>query len=176
MKPQVNLRPLEIDDFQAFLDIQGNALQRAPELFGSDYEWFEQLSILSKELRYAKYLNYPYQYLLGALDDEGRILGMVGFSCDHAQTKTRHKGRLWGMYVREEYRGKGLATLLLETMLESAVSLTDCEQVQLSVGTTNEASYGLYLRHGFSVYGTEIRALKLETGYADEYLMVKFLK
>ena len=38
-----------------------------------------------------------------------------------------------------------------------------------------QASYGLYLRLGFTVYGTEIHAMKIEESYVDEYLMTKFL-
>jgi hypothetical protein len=63
------IRPLEIEDFPAFLDLQGLALLQAPEVFGSDYDWFEGLSILSKEQRYERYMNFPYQYILGAVDE-----------------------------------------------------------------------------------------------------------
>jgi RimJ/RimL family protein N-acetyltransferase len=169
------IRPLEIDDFGAFLEIQRDALIHAPEVFGSDYDWFEALSILSKEQRYEKYMNFPYQYLLGAVDEEGQIMGMIGFSSDHNKAKTRHKGKVWGMYVRPTNRGKGLASDLVNTVLTSAQDI-GCELIQLAVGTRNEASYSLYLRMGFTVYGTEARAMKIDDEYVDEYLMVKFFR
>jgi len=170
------LRPLEIDDFSAFLDIQGDALVNSPEVFGSDYNWFEHLSLLSKEQRFVKYMNYPYQYLLGAVDSSGRIMGMVGFSCDYAQSKLRHKGKIWGAYVRPEYRGHGIGRLLIDSVIDTAQNIVDCEQIQLAVSTRNEASYGLYLQMGFTIYGTELQALKIGEEYVDEYLMVKFLR
>ena len=171
----LTIRPLEIDDFGAFLDIQRDALLNAPEVFGSDYDWFDALSILSKEQRYEKYMNFPYQYLLGAIGDQGAIIGMIGFSSEHTQAKTRHKGKIWGMYVTPEHRGKGLASQLVQTVLSAAQEI-GCELIQLSVSTRNEASYSLYLRMGFTVYGTDVHAMKIGDEYVDEYQMVKFFK
>ncbi|MBU3679160.1 MAG: GNAT family N-acetyltransferase [Candidatus Kapabacteria bacterium] len=175
MTPELTIRPLEIDDFATFLDIQREALLQSPELFGSDYEWFESLSILSKEQRYEKYMNFPYQYILGAVDDDGNIAGMIGYSSEDS-SKTRHKGTVWGLFVRPEFRGKGIATIMVMSVLETAQDMLDVEQVQLAVSTHNEASYGLYLRLGFKVFGTELHAMKIGDSYVDEYHMVKFLK
>ncbi len=168
------IRPLEIDDFPSFLDIQREALVQAPEVFGSDYDWFEGLSILSKEQRFERYLNYPYQYTLGAVDDSGRIIAMIGYSGNET-SKLRHKGRIWGLYVRNDARGKGLATTLVKTVLDTAREVVGVEQVQLAVSTQNTATYGLYLRLGFTVYGTEVGAMKIGDSYVDEFLMSKHL-
>jgi ribosomal protein S18 acetylase RimI-like enzyme len=169
------VRPLEIDDFNAFLDIQRDALLHAPEVFGSDYDWFDALSILSKEQRFERYMNFPYQYLLSAFAEDGSLMGMIGFSSDHTLAKTRHKGKVWGMYVKPDCRGQGIASALVESVLLTAQEI-GCELIQLSVGTRNEASYSLYLRMGFTVYGTEAHAMKIGDDYVDEYLMVKFFR
>ena len=173
--PYITFRALEMDDFSSFIEIQHDAILNAPEVFGSDYDWFDALSVLSKEQRYQEYMDFPYQYLLGALNEREEILGMIGFSCEKSRKKLRHKGRIWGMYVIPEERGQGIATALVESVLETASEI-DCEHVTLTVGTKNRESYGLYLRMGFSVYGTEVHAMKIEDEYVDEYLMVKFLK
>ena len=60
---------------------------------------------------------------------------------------------------------------MVETAQEIGVEL-----IQLSVSTRNTESYALYLRSGFVVYGTEVRAMKVQSDYIDEYLMVKFLR
>jgi RimJ/RimL family protein N-acetyltransferase len=171
----ITVRALEMDDFASFLVIQQDAILNAPEVFGSDYDWFDALSLLSKEQRYQEYMDFPYQYLLGAVDEDDHILGMIGFSCPHYRRKLRHKGKIWGMYVIPEERGQGIATALVETAIHTAREI-DCELIQISVGTKNRESYSLYLRLGFSVYGTEAKAMKIDDEYVDEYLMVKFLK
>ena len=170
-----SIRPLEDDDFALFLDIQRDALVAAPEIFGSDYDWFDQLSLLSKEQRYTKYMNFPYRYLLGAFDEDGGIAGMIGFSNDHTSPKIKHKGQIWGMYVRQAFRGKGIASALVDQVVETASEI-GCELIQLSVGKENRDSYALYLRKGFTVYGTEVSAMKVGDDYVDEYLMVRTLE
>ena len=50
------------------------------------------------------------------------------------------------------------------------------ELLQLTVVTTNPRALRFYRRIGFSIYGTEQRALKQGEQYFDEFLMVKFLK
>ena len=171
----ITIRPLDEGDFQAFLSIQNDALQHAPEVFGSDYDWYDALSLLSKEQRYQKYLFYPHKYLLAAFESDGQLVGMIGFSTEHNRSKVRHKGLIWGMYVLPSHRGRGIATSLVDSVIETAREI-GVELIQLSVGTRNEASYELYLRSGFTVYGTEARAMKVDEEYVDEYLMVKFLR
>ena len=172
---EIIIRPLEDLDFTAFMDVQRSALVNAPEAFGSDYNWFDTLSVLSKEQRFARYINFPYMYLLAAFHEEAGIVGMIGFSTEHSKVKFRHKAKVWGMYVEPSYRGAGIASDLMNSVVETA-SQIGCEQIQLSVGTKNHASYGLYLRLGFAVYGTEARSLKVGEEYIDEYQMVKFLR
>lgn len=169
------VRPFELDDFSAFMALQKDALIHAPEVFGSDYDWFENLSILSKEQRYEKYMLFPYQYLLGAQDNTGSLVGMIGFSSEHTRTKMKHKGKIWGMYVKPEHRKQGIASALVQSVIATAEEI-GCEQIQLAVSTSNHDSHGLYLRLGFTVYGLESHAIKLKDSYVDEYHMVKFLR
>ncbi|MBU3740721.1 MAG: GNAT family N-acetyltransferase [Candidatus Kapabacteria bacterium] len=168
------IRPFEYEDFESFFTIQREALERSPELFGSDYSWFASLSRLSVEQRFERYLNYPYTYLLGCFGESGEILGMIGFSSDQS-IKLRHKGRVWGLYVRESARGKGIASALTASVIEIGRDVLGIEQISCSVSSQNQASYNHYLRIGFTIYGTELHALKIGDTYVDEYLMVRFL-
>lgn len=172
---QYVIRPLELEDFTAFVEIQRHALLHAPEVFGSDYEWFESLSVLLKEQRFELFVNFPYQFVLGAVTPSGEIAAMVGFSCEYARSKVRHKGRLWGVYVRPEYRHQGLATKLVSAIITTAQDVVGCEILQLTVSKHNKSSFALYLRLGFVVYGTELHAMKIGQMYVDEYLMHKML-
>lgn len=49
------------------------------------------------------------------------------------------------------------------------------EQLRLSVVDTNVAAIRLYQKHGFEIYGQELRALKRALGYSDEILMARRL-
>jgi len=108
------------------------------------------------------------------VDENGRIVAMIGYSGNET-SKLRHKGRIWGLYVRTDARGRGLATELVKSVLVVARDVLGVEQVQLAVSTQNTATYGLYLRLGFTVYGTEVGAMKIGSSYVDEFLMSKHL-
>ncbi|MCS6965445.1 MAG: GNAT family N-acetyltransferase [Candidatus Kapabacteria bacterium] len=174
MGGEVLIRPLTEQDFEQFTRLQQEALRLAPEAFGSDYDSYQALSLLDKEQQFEALLHYPYNYLLGVFV-EGKLVGMAGFSCEHTKPKLRHKGRIWGMYITPEYRGRGLGEQLLRRLLTAAKEDSRCEQALLSVATTNQAAYGLYLKMGFLRYGTEYRALKLGDTYVDEHLMMRLL-
>lgn len=97
---------------------------------------------------------------------------MVAFY-PQAGEKLRHKGVIWGVYVRHEARRQGLARRLIEAVLAHAG--TQVELVQLTVTVANDPARALYRSLGFVDYGLEERALKFADRYVDEALMVKFL-
>ena len=63
---------------------------------------------------------------------------------------------------------------MLDALIQHAFGIV--EQLRLGVVDTNEAAIRLYQKHGFEIYGTEMRALKTEAGYSNEVLMVRFLE
>jgi ribosomal protein S18 acetylase RimI-like enzyme len=81
----------------------------------------------------------------------------------------RHKGFIWGMYVRPEARGAGVGRALLQAAIAHATGRV--EQLKLDVVADNAAALALYRAAGFIAYGTEPRALKLGEIYLDEVLM-----
>jgi ribosomal protein S18 acetylase RimI-like enzyme len=87
--------------------------------------------------------------------------------------KRRHKGLLWGMYVRPAARNLGLGRRLVEAVLKHASG--HVELLQLTVVSENLSAHRLYTSLGFAEYGREARALKQNGRYYDEILMVRFL-
>ena len=66
-----------------------------------------------------------------SVDDQ--IAGMARF-CRSPEEKTRHKARVWGVYVKPSHRGKGIRPWpLMEELLRRARSQPGLEQVTLSV-------------------------------------------
>ena len=105
--------------------------------------------------------------MFGAFRDH-EILGVAGFAARTTQ-KEAHKGLLWGMYVRPEARGTGVAGRLVETVIDFARSRV--ELLQLSVVVGNERARRLYAGLGFVEYGIERNSLKYDGRYFDEILM-----
>ncbi|MFZ2107092.1 MAG: GNAT family N-acetyltransferase [Roseiarcus sp.] len=100
------------------------------------------------------------------------MVGVAGLA-PRPGTKERHRGFLWGMYLRPEARRLGAAGLLLDAILAEASKRF--EQIELDVAAGNSAALALYEKFGFERLGTTPRALKTASGRQDEILMVKFL-
>jgi ribosomal protein S18 acetylase RimI-like enzyme len=175
MMDNLYYRPLEVEDFETYLLLQEEALQNSPELFGSDYESYQAISKLNKEQLFEQFLDYPYNFLLACFNSSNMPIGMIGFSSKKDKTNLRHKGEIWGLYVKPDYRTKSIATNLIQHVVDSAKENLGTEQILLKVAVPNTKAYSLYLKLGFLVYGTEIRALKVDNQYVDEYLMIKLL-
>ena len=110
--------------------------------------------------------------VFGAFQGEA-LVGVAGFYGLDGP-KTRHKGTLWGMYVKPDARGRGVAEALIEGVIVQA-RREQVKALQLTVVSANERALRFYRRMGFSAYGVEPRALKHRGAYFDEVLMARFL-
>lgn len=165
--PDATIRLLEPSDLDAYRALRLRMLAEHPDAFGSDAASFaaQPDAEVAERLRAS-----ADRFFLGAFVD-GALAGSVGFFRE-ARPKVRHKGTLVGVYVAPERRRLGLARALLEAALRRARSLEGLEQVHLAVVTDNRAARILYASLGFTSYGVEPRALKVDGTYRDEDLMV----
>ncbi|MGE3926907.1 MAG: N-acetyltransferase family protein [Lautropia sp.] len=90
----------------------------------------------------------------------GRLVGAAGLSSAQ-RARTRHKGLLFGMYVREEARGRGVGALLVTEILRQAEQSARISVVQLTVSEGNAAAIRLYRRCGFAQFGLEPFAVRI---------------
>jgi RimJ/RimL family protein N-acetyltransferase len=162
----MNIRQLTTDDWQAWKALRLEGLADAPEAFSSSYEEEQQWS----DERFIQTLK---SNIVFGVFIQNKIVGTAAFYSMHT-IRTRHKGCLWGMYIQPEHRGKGFAGELLKTIISYAKSHT--HQLHLTVATINTPGIHLYQKFGFQIYGTEPNAVKIDTAFYDEYLMVLELK
>jgi RimJ/RimL family protein N-acetyltransferase len=102
----------------------------------------------------------------------GALVGVAGFAVPEPGKK-RHKGILWGVYVRAEARGQGLSRTLVGRVIEHA--RTRVVQLHTTVVVTNEIARRLYRELGFEPYGIEPRGLFADGRYFDQELLVLML-
>jgi RimJ/RimL family protein N-acetyltransferase len=156
------IRRLSTDDAGVYRELRLDGLRNAPTAFGSSYE-AESKNTLEE---FAERLNRS--YVAGAWLT-GSLVGTAGFYRLDG-LKTAHRGNIWGVYVRPDVRGHGVARALISDVL--AFARTQVQQVHLSVVTENESARRLYEALGFTIYGTEPRSLFVDGRYLDEYMMV----
>jgi ribosomal protein S18 acetylase RimI-like enzyme len=155
------IRRLSGADADAFRTVRLEGLERHPSAFGASFkeESARPLAFFADRLEA--------NHVVGA-ERAGRLTGVAGFRRNDGE-KTRHRGTLWGMYVRDEARGTGVARRLVDGILTHARA--HVEQVVLSVEAENAAAIALYRSAGFAVIARDERSLKVDSVYYDELLM-----
>lgn len=150
------------EDWFAFQDLRLAALQEHPETFGSSYEEESIMSAQSFKEGYKKC------NIFGAFI-ENALVGCAGFFVQ-APLKMVHRGVLFSMYVSPTHRNKGIANLLIKTVIDHAKIRV--LQLHATVVTSNQSALNLYERNGFIIYGTEPRSLRIDNHFYDEHMMV----
>jgi len=162
----MHIRRLTPADASAFQDFRLAALQDAPTAFGSSYEEERDIPASVVEARLAiKSDRGPF----GAFEDS-QLVGFVALGRENLKNLS-HKALIWGMYVKPEYRAKGIAKALLQEAISLARSVPDINQVNLSVNASNAAAIGLYESFGFKTFGHEQGALRIDGEFHDELFM-----
>ncbi len=168
----VETRVLTERDAAAYWNLRLEALEQEPASFAESAEEHRATSIelAAARLRQAD----DASFVLGAFLS-GELVGTAGFFREK-HLKARHKGRIWGVYVRVNYRGQGIGRALCSALLERIKILPGLEQVDLTVSGRQVAAKTLYRSLGFETFGVERAALKIGDQYFDEEYMVLRLR
>lgn len=159
----MEIKLLTPGDWLAWKHLRLEGLKNDPEAFGASYE--EECNQSDVEIR--AYLEKS--TVFGAFEGT-ELVGCAGFYTLDT-LKKKHIGFLYGMYVCPEQRGKGIADKLVRIVIDHAKSRV--LQLHLTCVTTKTAAFQLYQKHGFRVFGTEPRSLKIGDKYVDAYLMMQ---
>lgn len=163
------IRQAATTDAEAIQALRLEALQRHPKAFGSDYEresgrpasfWVERLSAQTDSAIFVA-------------ESAGQLAGMTGIYRSEL-VKLRHNATIWGVYMRPQWRGQGIAVALLQTAVNWA-ERQGLNWVKLAVITNNSAAIRAYIKSGFRVYGVDPAVIRYDGVCYDEFLMARQL-
>jgi len=160
------IRKLSDEDVDVFRQIRLEALEKEPNAFASVYEDWERLP----DAEWRKRMTIPiFVAFVGS-----RPIGLMALK-QSQQSKMRHRSALTMVYVNEYFRGAGLATALLDNLMEHAKD-NGIRQIELGVRADRATAIRFYQRAGFKVIGTVPQGY-IEDGLEfEEILMAKRLK
>jgi RimJ/RimL family protein N-acetyltransferase len=167
MPVQPTIRCLLPADIPAYRHLRLEALAQHPTSFGSSAE--EERGRLSR-------FENPIQaqdsntFVVGAFVGK-ELVGMCGFVREPA-SKTRHRGLIVSVYVRDGYARQGVGQQVLALTIAEAFDRVGVEQIELGVTVGNVAANRLYEQAGFVEFGLMPNYLKLNSQYHHSRLMV----
>lgn len=162
-------------DRDAYFQLRLRGLKAHPETFGQSYEEALAKGAPQHDAILQGAGSAEGDFLLGAYLAAGTpLIGVVGLM-RNPRDKERHKASVVGMYVAPEAAGRGVGRALLGELLARATQIDGLHQIQLMVGSRNDAAHKLYESLGFRKYGCEVGALQVGGVFHDADLMVRFM-
>ena len=149
---KVKIITLPVSRWHEYKDIRLRALEKEPSSFCMAYD--KEVAKSDKDWK---------QSIQDALDGNSwlyfasyndKLVGVIGGFGDELDWKN-HRVYLWGMYVDEEYRGKGLARLLANKLLFAIANRDDVFVVRLEVNPELVTALSFYESLGFRRMGVE---------------------
>lgn len=155
------VRALTPADAAALRALRLESLDAFPAAFASSTEEDAARSVED----FAAMLSDPQERAVFGAFHGGELVGMAGFARE-AKAKMRHKGLLWGVYVRPASHGLGLGKALVEAVIAHARGRVAL--LHACVSTTNERARRTYFGLGFKSWGVERRALLVDGEWCDD--------
>ncbi|HWE98550.1 MAG TPA: GNAT family N-acetyltransferase [Caulobacteraceae bacterium] len=166
----IEIRPIRRDEAAAWRALRLEGLVNHPEAFSVSPEEFETLDMAAVAARMPEPGG---DNIIFGVYEHGVLDGCAGFFRD-TNLKERHKGTLWGVYLRPSLRGRGLGEALIDKVIEHA--RTRVEILKCVVNPESPGARRLYLGRGFRTYGMEPRALRVNGRDQDDELLALILK
>ena len=158
----IEIRLLKLTDLELWKSIRLEALEVMPEVFGGSYEEEKHKTKVEWESSLTE------SDVFGAFMGH-ELVAVAGFSINKLEKKN-HRGLLFSVYAKPECRGNNIGSDIIEAVVSHAKNKV--VQLHCKVITNNKAAIELYKKHGFEIYGTEPRSLKVNNEYYDQHLMV----
>ena len=108
----MKIRTLITEDWKIWKQFRLEALKNSPESFGSS--WEEESRWPDSEFQDCFTKNTIFGVFI-----ENRLVASAAFYSLNG-LKTKHRGVIWGMYTKPEYREQGIASALMQALISFA--------------------------------------------------------
>lgn len=143
--------------------------------FLTTIEEFREQQSIEKANERTELFNTHERKLLLVVEIGGQIVSMSDIQCGE-KIRNHHVGQI-GISILPEYRGIGLGTAIMQTMIDWSTAHPIIEKLALGVWAGNAPAITLYEKMGFVEEGRKIREVKYADGrYDDCVCMYRFVE
>ncbi|MGL6315797.1 GNAT family N-acetyltransferase [Vibrio sp. WXL103] len=102
---------------------------------------------------------------------DGRVVGNIGF--EHSQNPRTAHCATFGIGVHDQFHRLGVASKLIETVLDLADNWLQIKRVQIEVNSDNQAAIACYQKFGFEIEGEAQCSCFRDGEYVSTYYMAR---
>ena len=161
----LEIKKLPTNRWKDYKNLRLEALKSDTIAFGSSYE----------EEKYTTEIEWKRKIknALFAMSND-KPIGMLVYVFEH-KIKTKHIANIYGVYVRREFRGKGVGKKLLESAILLIKNNRNIIKIDLNVNPKQKAAVKLYEKYGFKPIGILKKDIYVNGKFYDEMIMEKML-
>jgi RimJ/RimL family protein N-acetyltransferase len=161
----ITISRLNADRWQDYRELRLEALKNEPVAFSSSYEEEQPIAETVWRTRI--------ENALFAIENN-KLVGMAGF-IRYNHLKTNHVSEIFGVYVRPEYRNRGIGKQLITAIIEEIKNTKGISKIRIGVNPTQKAAEHIYKKFGFKKVGLLKNDMRVNGKFYDELWMEKHL-
>lgn len=168
---EYDLRHLTPGDLDRYRQLRQRALAEEPEAYATS---LDEQQAADPETLGRLLTPSPTRFVVGAFCG-GELVGLLGLRGE-TRPHLRHKGTLWGGYVRPDHRRRGVGAGLLTAVVRTCEGNPVLERLRIMVEAENGPALRLLGRAGFGVFGVERGAAKVQGRDVDKVYLALHLR
>lgn len=170
---EIQYLPLEPAHWKDYKTLRLEALKTEPDAYTYVHAEESKKTNDYWQDRFRQYVNGETGIMFGAFVD-GMVVGMMGATWK-SKKRLRHIATLAMVYVSPEYRKHGVASCLMERVLQCLQNDHGIIKVMLRVTARKKPAVTFYTRSGFREVGLLEKEIKFRKNFLDVILMEKLL-
>ncbi|EGU34276.1 GNAT family N-acetyltransferase [Vibrio scophthalmi] len=158
----IKIRPTLVSDAAAIAEIYSQPKAQSETL---------QLPLPSSALWQHRLENIPDHIYSFVAEVEGVVVGNIGF--EHLRSPRLIHCGTFGIGVHDNYHGLGIASRLIETVLDLADNWLQIKRIQIDVNSDNQTAIACYKKFGFEIEGEAKCSVFRRGEYISTYYMAR---
>ncbi|MDR9830216.1 GNAT family N-acetyltransferase [Vibrio sp. FNV 38] len=158
------IRPTKVTDAQALCELysQPEAQRQTLQLPNPSVAMWEQ-----------RLQSIPVGIYSFVAEIDGRVVGNIGF--EHSQRPRTAHCASFGLGVHDAFHGLGVASRLIETVIDLADNWLQVKRIQIEVNADNHAAIACYKKFAFEIEGEAKMSCFRDGEYVSTYYMARIL-